>query len=62
MTFSVESVEIGKKQIVVIESRDRKLSPHEIVDDKGEIVAMKYNSSVKLSCCQTIENVEKVKR
>ena len=39
-TFSVESVETGKKQIVVIESRDRKLSPHlEIVDKKGEIVA-----------------------
>ena len=39
-TFSVESVETGKKQIVVIEARDRKLSPHlEIVDKKGEIVA-----------------------
>ena len=39
-TYSVESVETGKKQIVVIESRDRKLSPHlEIVDKKGEIVA-----------------------
>ena len=33
-------METGKKQIVVIESRDRKLSPHlEIVDKKGEIVA-----------------------
>ena len=39
-TFSVEAVETGKKQIVVIEARDRKLSPHlEIVDKKGEIVA-----------------------
>jgi DNA-directed RNA polymerase subunit beta' len=39
-TFSVESVETGKKQIVVIEARDRKLSPHlEIVDEKDEIVA-----------------------
>ena len=39
-TFSVESVETGKKQIVVIEARDRKLSPHlEIVDKSGEIVA-----------------------
>ena len=39
-TFSVESVETGKKQIVVIEARDRKFSPHlEIVDKKGEIVA-----------------------
>ena len=39
-TYSVESVETGKKQIVVIEARDRKLSPHlEIVDKKGEIVA-----------------------
>ena len=35
-TYSVESVETGKKQIVVIEARDRKLSPHlEIVDEKG---------------------------
>ena len=39
-TYSVEAVETGKKQIVVIEARDRKLSPHlEIVDKKGEIVA-----------------------
>ena len=39
-TFSVESVETGKKQIVVIEARDRKLSPHlEIVDEKGGIVS-----------------------
>ena len=39
-TYSVESVETGKKQIVVIEARDRKLSPHlEIVDKNGEIVA-----------------------
>ena len=39
-TYSVESVETGKKQIVVIEARDRKLSPHlEIVDEKGEIVS-----------------------
>ena len=39
-TFSVESVEGGKKQMVVIEARDRKLSPHiEIVDEKGEIVS-----------------------
>ena len=39
-TYSVESVETGKKQIVVIEARDRKLSPHlEIVDEKGGIVS-----------------------
>ena len=39
-TFSVEAVEGGKKQMVIIEARDRKLSPHiEIVDKSGKIIA-----------------------
>ena len=39
-TFSVESVEGGKKQMVIIEARDRKLSPHiEIVDKVGKIIS-----------------------
>jgi DNA-directed RNA polymerase subunit beta' len=39
-TYAVESVEGGKKQMVVVEARDRKLSPHiEIVDKKGKILA-----------------------
>ena len=36
-TYAVESVEGGKKQMVVVEARDRKLSPHiEIIDKKGK--------------------------
>ena len=39
-TFSVEAVEGGKKQMVIIEARDRKLSPHiEIVDKSGKIIS-----------------------
>ena len=39
-TYAVESVEGGKKQMVVVEARDRKLSPHiEIVDKAGKILA-----------------------
>jgi DNA-directed RNA polymerase subunit beta' len=39
-TYAVESVEGGKKQMVVVEARDRKLSPHiEIVDKRGKILA-----------------------
>ena len=36
-TYAVESVEGGKKQMVVVEARDRKLSPHiEIIDKAGK--------------------------
>ncbi|MEE8335162.1 MAG: DNA-directed RNA polymerase subunit beta' [Candidatus Neomarinimicrobiota bacterium] len=36
-TFQVESVEGGKKQMVIIESKDRNLSPHvEIIDENGD--------------------------
>jgi len=39
-TYAVEAVEGGKKQMVVIEARDRKLSPHiEIVGKNGKIMA-----------------------
>ena len=39
-TYAVESVEGGKKQMVVVEARDRKLSPHiEIVNKAGKILA-----------------------
>ena len=39
-TYAIESVEGGKKQMVVVEARDRKLSPHiEIVDENGKILA-----------------------
>ena len=39
-TYAVESVEGGKKQMVVVEARNRKLSPHiEIVDKNDKILA-----------------------
>ena len=39
-TYAVEAVEGGKKQMVVVEARDRKLSPHiEITDKSGKILA-----------------------
>jgi DNA-directed RNA polymerase subunit beta' len=39
-TYAVESVEGGKKQMVIVEARDRKLSPHiEIISKEGKILA-----------------------
>ena len=39
-TFAVEAVEGGKKQMVIVEARDRRLSPHiEIVNKDGKILA-----------------------
>jgi DNA-directed RNA polymerase subunit beta' len=39
-TYQVESVEGGKKQMVIVESKDRNLSPHvEIIDKDGSILA-----------------------
>ena len=39
-TYAVEAVEGGKKQMVIVEARDRKLSPHiEIVNKDGKILA-----------------------
>jgi len=39
-TYQVEAVEGGKKQMVIVESKDRNLSPHvEIIDKKGTILS-----------------------
>jgi DNA-directed RNA polymerase subunit beta' len=39
-TFQIEAVEGGKKQMVIIEAKDRRLSPHvEITDSNGNILA-----------------------
>ncbi|MEA1881359.1 MAG: DNA-directed RNA polymerase subunit beta' [Candidatus Marinimicrobia bacterium] len=39
-TYQVEAVEGGKKQMVIVESKDRNLSPHvEIIDKDGTILA-----------------------
>ena len=39
-TYAVEAVEGGKKQMVIVEARDRRLSPHiEIVDENGKILS-----------------------
>jgi len=39
-TYKIEAVEGGKKQMVIIEARDRQLSPHvDIVDKNGKILS-----------------------
>ena len=60
-TYAVESVEGGKKQMVVVEARDRKLSPHiEIVDRAGKILAGGTILPVKATLVVT--NKQKVDR
>ena len=60
-TYAVESVEGGKKQMVVVEARDRKLSPHiEIVDKAGKILAGGTILPVKATLVVT--NKQKVDR
>ena len=60
-TYAVESVEGGKKQMVVVEARDRKLSPHiEIVDMAGKILADGTILPVKATLVVT--NKQKVAR
>ena len=60
-TYAVESVEGGKKQMVVVEARDRKLSPHiEIVDRAGKILAGGTILPVKATLVVT--NKQKVAR
>ena len=60
-TYAVESVEGGKKQIVVVEARDRKLSPHiEIIDKTGKILAGGTILPVKATLVVT--NKQKVNR
>ena len=60
-TYAVESVEGGKKQMVVVEARDRKLSPHiEIIDKEGKILAGGTILPVKATLVVT--NKQKVAR
>ena len=60
-TYAVESVEGGKKQMVVVEARDRKLSPHiEIIDKAGKILAGGTILPVKATLVVT--NKQKVAR
>ncbi|MBT5115696.1 MAG: DNA-directed RNA polymerase subunit beta' [Candidatus Marinimicrobia bacterium] len=60
-TYAVESVEGGKKQMVVVEARDRKLSPHiEIVDKNDKILAGGTILPVKATL--VVKNGQKVER
>ena len=60
-TYAVESVEGGKKQMVVVEARDRKLSPHiEIIDKAGKILAGGTILPVKATL--VVNNKQKVAR
>ena len=60
-TYAVESVEGGKKQMVVVEARDRKLSPHiEIIDKEGKILSGGTILPVKATLVVT--NKQKVAR
>ena len=60
-TYAVESVETGKKQMVVIEARDRKLSPHlEIVDENNNILAGSTILPVKATV--VVSDKQKVQR
>ena len=52
-TYAVEAVEGGKKQMVIVEARDRKLSPHiEIIDKNGKILAGEQFCPLKLLCSE----------
>jgi len=44
-TYQVESVEGGKKQMVIVESKDRNLSPHVEIVDKDGVNCRWYNPS-----------------
>ncbi|MBT4752891.1 MAG: DNA-directed RNA polymerase subunit beta' [Candidatus Marinimicrobia bacterium] len=60
-TYAVESVEGGKKQMVVVEARNRKLSPHiEIVDKNDKILAGGTILPVKATL--VVKNGQKVER
>jgi len=60
-TYAVESVEGGKKQMVIVEARDRKLSPHiEIIAEDGKILAGGTILPVKATLVVT--NNQSVKR
>jgi DNA-directed RNA polymerase subunit beta' len=60
-TYQVEAVEGGKKQMVIIESRDRNLSPHiEITNDNDEI--MTGGTILPVKATLVITDGQKVKR
>ena len=60
-TYSVESVEGGKKQMVIIEARDRKLSPHvEIVGKNGKVMA--GGTILPVSASLVVTDKQKVQR
>tara|TARA_S200000501_G_scaffold339347_1_gene346879 strand:+ start:6985 stop:11232 length:4248 start_codon:yes stop_codon:yes gene_type:complete len=60
-TFAVEAVEGGKKQMVVIEARDRKLSPHiEIIGESGKIMA--GGTILPVNATLVVVDMQKVQR
>ena len=60
-TYQVEAVEGGKKQMVIVESKDRNLSPHiEIIDSKGSILA--GGTILPVTANLTVRQGDKVKR
>ena len=60
-TYQVEAVEGGKKQMVIIESRDRNLSPHiEITNDDDEI--MTGGTILPVKATMVITDGQKVNR
>ena len=60
-TYQVEAVEGGKKQMVIVESKDRSLSPHvEIVNKKGEILA--GGTILPVTANLVVRDGDKVKR
>jgi DNA-directed RNA polymerase subunit beta' len=60
-TYQVESVEGGKKQMVIIESKNRQLSPQiEILDKKGNVMA--GGTILPVNATLTVRNKQQVKR
>jgi len=60
-TYQVESVEGGKKQMVIVEAKDRNLSPHvEIVDKNGDILA--GGTILPVTANLVVRNGDKVNR
>ena len=60
-TYRIEAVEGGKKQMVIIEAKNRKLSPHiEIIDDDGKVTA--GGAILPVSATLVVRNDQKVQR
>ncbi|MBC8400453.1 MAG: DNA-directed RNA polymerase subunit beta', partial [Candidatus Marinimicrobia bacterium] len=60
-TYRIEAVEGGKKQMVIIEAKNRKLSPHiEIIDDAGKVTA--GGAILPVSATLVVRNDQKVQR